>query len=154
MSDNIFNNILLDLNIGNPSQKVQRKIDHYSNCFLMKTYNESLYNTRLYSPISSTSIIHVRDKKFQESFKFEGQNESHIDFWIPDYTDNFNYSKYNYTPVFGTKLSEIKENCPNFFLDVKQKGLIKKLIWTFEYLNDNSGNLVIGEDLTIYNKSK
>ena len=80
LSDNIFNNILLDLNIGNPSQKVQSKIDHYSNCFLMKTYNESLYNTRLYSPISSTSIVHVRDKKFQESFKFESQNENHIDF--------------------------------------------------------------------------
>ena len=129
LSDNIFNNILLDLNIGIPQQKVQSKIDHYSDCFIMETYNEeSLYNKRLYSPISSTSIVHVGGKYFHDTFNFEGQNESHINFWIPDYTYNFNYSKYNYTPVLGTKFSEYKENCPNFFLDIKKKALIKKLI--------------------------
>ena len=154
LSDYIFNNILLDLNIGTPSQKVQSKIDHFSNCFLMEIYNESLYNTRLYSPILSTSIVHVGTKYFHDLFNFEGQNESHINFWIPDSTYNFNYTKYNYTPVFGTNIPKYKENCPNFFLDIKKKGLIKKLIWTFEYIDDNSGNLVIGEDLTIYNKSK
>ena len=154
--DYIFNNILLDLNIGTPSQKVQSKIDHFSNCFLMKIYKEeeSSYNTNLYSPILSTSIIHRVNKYFYDVFNFEGQNESSIEFFITDYTDKFNYSKYDYIPELGMSIPEYTGSCPNCFLDVKKRGLIKKLIWTFEYTNNISGNLVIGEDLSIYNKTK
>ena len=156
LNDNIFNNILLDLNIGTPSQKVQSKIDHNSNCFLMETYQEeeSSHFSNLYFPILSTSIKHFVNKYFYESFNFEGHNESSIEFSIKDYKDGFNYSNYSFTPVLGTNIPQYKGSCPNFFLDVKKQGLIKKLIWTFEYTDKISGNLVIGEDLTVYNKTK
>ena len=156
LNDNIFNNILLDLNIGTPSQKVQSKIDHNSNCFLMETYQEeeSSHFSNLYFPILSTSIKHFVNKYFYESFNFEGHNESSIEFSIKDYKDGFNYSNYSFIPVLGTNIPQYKDSCPNFFLDVKKQGLIKKLIWTFEYTDKISGNLVIGEDLTVYNKTK
>ena len=156
LNDYLFNNILLDLNIGTPLQKVQSKIDHFSNIFLMETYKEeeSSYNLNLYSPILSNSFKHIGSKYFDDIFNFEGQNESSIKFSISDYTLNFNYSKYNYRPVFGTNIPFYKDGYANFFLDIKRQGLIKKLIWTFEFINNISGNLVIGEDLSVYNKTK
>ena len=156
LNDNLFNNILLDLNMGTPSQQVQSKIDYFSECFSMQTYNEeSPPNSKLYSPILSSTIKHRVSKNFLEEFNFENFNETYmIEFSITDYKTKFNYSEYNYIPILGLNIPQYRGNCPNFFLDIKKQGLINKLIWTFEYINNNSGNFVVGEDLSYYNKSK
>ena len=82
-------------------------------------------------------------------------NESYmIEFAFVDYKLDFNYSIYNYVSILGLDIPKLDSNCPNFFIDLKKKGLINKLIWSFEFINNHEGNFIIGEDLSIYNESK
>ena len=78
---------------------------------------------------------------------FKEHNESYlIGFAFVDYKLDFNYSKYNNVSVLGLDIPKLDSNCPNFFVDLKKKGLINKLIWPFEFINDYEGNFIIGED--------
>ena len=156
LNDHLFSDIILNLNIGTPSQNVTSKIDQNSKCFSMEIQNSdtpSYFN--LYSPILSTTITKRTTKLFKDAMNFENHNESYmIDFTIEDATYNFNYSNYSYIPVLGLNIPLLDNNCPNFFVNLKKEGLINELIWALEFINDYEGNLIIGEELPIYNESK
>ena len=156
LNDYIFNNILLNLNIGTPIQNVSSKIELNTNCFLMQINNsDNPYDTNLYSPRFSSSIIKRTSKLFKEALSFNNHNESYlIDFQIPNLDSKANFSDYDYISVIGLDIPQTEGNCPNFFKSLKKQNLIDKFIWTIEYINDNEGNLVIGEDLSVYNSNK
>ena len=156
LNDLLFNDIIIDVNIGTPLQKVPSKIDFNSKCFLMKTQDpDEVYDTNLYSPKLSTTFIKRSSKSFIDNITFESNEGSNtIEFSIVDNGPKFNYSNYDYIPVLGLDIPQFDSNCPNFFINLKKKELINKYIWTIEFINDKEGNLVIGDDLSVYNKSK
>ena len=156
LNDYIYTNILFNLNIGTPSQNITSQIDYNSKCFLMQTQNSETPNdTKLYIPRLSSTIEKRASKNYIDAMNFKGYNESYmIEFAFVDYKLDFNYSEYNYVSILGLDIPKLDSNCPNFFVDIKKKGLINKLIWSFEFINDYEGNFIIGEDLSIYNESK
>ena len=156
LNDHLFSTILLNLNIGSPSQKVTGKVDQYSKCFTLEIINSSSPSyMNLYSPLLSTSIIKRTAKLYYETMNFDNHNESYkIDFTVGEVQSNFNFSNYKYTPVIGLNIPIYDNPCPNFFVNIKKKGLINELIWTIEFVNNSEGNLVIGEDLPNYNDNK
>ena len=140
LNDHIFSNILINLNIGTPSQNVTSQIDYNSNCFFMQTHNsESLFHSNLYSPGLSNTTKKRSNKRFVDNIYLENHNESNkIEFSIIDYQTKFNYTNHNYTPVLGFDIPQSEGNCPNFFINIKKQGLINKYIWTFEFINEKS----------------
>ena len=156
LNDHLFSTILLNLNIGSPSQKVTGKVEQYSKCFAMEIINSTSPSyMNLYSPLLSTTITKRTAKLYYETMNFDNHNESYkIDFTVGEVQSNFNFSNYKYTPVIGLNIPIYDNPCPNFFVNIKKKGLINELIWTIEFVNNSEGNLVIGEDLPNYNDNK
>ena len=159
--DNIKKDIVIDLNIGTPPQKVNGKLDPNSECFLFKINNQSNSNyLKNYFPSNSSSfskknglIIYKPYVYSMDIFHFPQINNNYSLFiFVENYTISKNFS---YIPVLGVNIPKNTfGNCPNFIFDLKNGKIINKVIWSLKYNNKFEGEFIIGDELSQYNPTK
>ena len=158
-NDFFIKELFLQFNIGTPSQQINALIDQNSECFKFKKDKSDIFfsdNYRYY-PLQSSSFYKVKNPVIfspffeisNDHFYFKGMKESFpLEFLIDNYTKLSNNS---YLPVIGLSIPFLYTGipCPNLISSLKKEGLIKKLMWSLIY-NQFGGNLIIGEELSVY----
>ena len=148
--------IILNLNIGTPSQTINSKISQDSNCFILKK-DSSNRNYKYYIPYNSSSfkqlnIIYYNPYKFAtDSFLFSTNKEFSLSFLLEKYTFSINDT---YIGEIGLNNKLLSNVCPNFIADLKNGKIINKLIWSLKYNNKYDGEFIIGDELSEYNSKK
>jgi hypothetical protein len=109
--------------------------------------NSTSFNTK---DISSIDNIY---QLAEDIFTFQSNNTTLL-FFIEKNENITNNA--NYTPVIGLKIPLISAGniCPNFILDLKNKNIIKKYIWSIRYDYKYDGEFTIGDELSVYNSKK
>ena len=152
-------NLFLQFNIGTPLKEINSLIDQNSECFkFIKDKSDDYFsdNYRFY-PFQSSSLYKENNpvifspffEIYIDNFYFKGMNESlPLEFLLDNYTKLSNNS---YLPVIGLSIPFLYTGipCPNLISNLKKYGSIKKILWSLEY-NQFGGNLVIGEELSVY----
>ena len=148
--------------IGEPSQKIRLIIATSYYHFIIANSKEKI--DEIYSNISSsTSSLISYEKKIyyynnykggflaQENFMFYNEKDKkksyiNIPFLINDYDDET-------SGLLGLNLlKERNDEDLNFVKVLLEKKVIASSIWTIKYLNDNEGELIIGDYPHKYNK--
>ena len=156
--------ILLEINIGTPSKKINATLNLKSSCFY---FSNNDLNTNNYYPLKSSSfklngqsniypdlrnandIIYFQDIKRSQKLSFLLINDTDI-----------NIMNNNYMPIIGLDDPYIIYGrsficpCPNILHDLKQAKLIKKKVWTIKYNSKLNGEFIIGDDLSEYDGEK
>ena len=167
-STNFFNDyfikyLILELNIGTPTQKTNSILSLNSSCFKFNkdVSNNSFYpfkssSFKIYDQINeNTHMIYAYDM-----FNFQNIQKGYkLSFLLGDNENIINIDSINnaYIPIIGLNFpySYFTENqCPNFIYILKEINLIKKLIWTIKYNNKYDGEFIIGDDLSGYDPIK
>ena len=153
--------IILDLFIGTPPQKINAKLNPDSECFLFKINQSNSSDIKKYVPNNSSSfsekdglIIYNPYKYARDIFHFPQINKNYSLFiFVENYTNTKNDS---YIPVIGINIPLITFGniCPNFLLDLKNGNIINKIILSIKYNNKYEGELIIGDELSQYNPNK
>ena len=146
--------IILEFNIGTPFQKVNGKLDEKDECFefkLDKIYDD---NNNRYCPNLSSSADKSSTKLIKDTFNFKDSENNYTMNFLLDYGNNKDPLNLTYLPVLGLKVPNLITNCPNLIVNLKKEEIINKLIWTIEFINNNEGNLILGEELSVYDGIK
>ena len=175
---NYFNkNIILSFYLGDPSQKINSIILNNNICFELRNSNNiSISSNNIYSPkySSSFSLLNKQlfftwgitrfmtvgydyisfdknkneNEKYNCSFYFQMTNEENIS--ISEISDKEYFAKISLNkPIYYTGYE-----CPNFITEIKAKANLNKYTFSFEFINANKGNLIIGDELFNYNNKK
>ena len=173
---NYFNkNIILTFYLGEPLQKINSIILNDNVCFELRNSNNiSLTNNNIYSPKDSSSFSLFnkqlffawgktrfmtvgydyisfdknKNEKYNISFYFQMTNEENIS--LSDISDKEYIAKISLNkPIYYTGVE-----CPNFITEIKIKANLEKYTFSFEFINANKGNLIIGDELFNYNNKK
>ena len=152
LNDFYNNQIILDLNIGTPPQKVNGLLDQAEECFkfVINDYDKYFINETYYPNLSS-SFQNIGSTLAKDYISVDKNKESYfLSFSIEKYNINSNLS---YIPKIGLNIPTTmsKKHCVNLISYSKGQKIINELMWTIEYLNDNEGNFIFGDDLTNYN---
>jgi len=156
--------IVFEMSIGNPSQKVNAILNFKSSCFYFSKDNT---NTNNYFPAKSSSFkLNDKSKMY---FNLKNANDiiyfqdidriQKLSFLLMNDTD-INIKNNNYMPIIGLDYPYANYGrfffspCPNFFHDLKQARLIKKMIWTIKFNSKYNGEFIFGGDLSDYNADK
>jgi len=156
--------IFFEINIGNPSQKVNATLNYKSSCFY---FSNNDTNTNNYYPIKSSSFRLNGKSKMNSNLRdandiiyFQDINRiQKISFLLMNDTD-INIKNNNYMPIIGLDFPFVIYGrfffspCPNFFNDLKQARLIKKMIWTIKFNSKYNGEFIFGDELSEYNREK
>ena len=156
--------IFLEMNIGNPSKKINASLNLKSSCFY---FSNDDTNTNNYNPIKSSSFklndkskIYSNLRNANDIIYFQDINRiQKLSFLLMNDTD-INIKNNSYMPIIGLDYPFVTYGrfffspCPNFFYDLKQARLIKKLIWTIKFNSKHDGEFIFGDDLTEYNRDK
>jgi len=175
IQNNFYRNITFDFYIGNPPQKVNGIILNDNLCFEFKiekdlySYNNFFsYINNKYIPNDSSSFS-ILNKELRwnkgtyytlgsDIFKFGNNEESFNLSFLFDKTDKESIDidrikNQKYIAKFGFKIftGYTGDECPNFIVDIKRKANLNKYIISYEFIDDNNGYLVIGDELYNYN---
>ena len=151
--------INLELNIGTPAKKILTKINQDSSCFLFKQ-GTSIKNDYKYFPNNSLSF-NVKDNSLiddiyeiaEDIFTFQTNNNTLL--FYKEKNKNITNNE-SFTPVIGLNIPLISNGniCPNFILDLKNKKIINKLIWSIKFNYKYDGEFIIGDELSVYDSRK
>ena len=128
-------------------------------CFFFKKDN-STKNFYKYFPNNSYSfnlkdniVLYNSYKTAEDIFTFQSKKNKKILFFLENSTNLINDS---YTPIIGLNIPLVLlgNACPNFIIDLKNKKLINKLIWSLKYNNKYDGMFIIGDELSVYDSKK
>ena len=175
IQNNFYKNITFDFFIGNPPQKVNGIIINDNLCFELKiekdlySYNNFFnYLNNKYNPKdSSTFSVINKEKRWSKGqymtlgsdfFKFGNSDEIYNLTYLLNITEeelidineikNQNYLvKFGLNPLTGFSGDE----CPNFFLSIKNAAKLNKFLASYIFIGDNNGYLVLGDELYNYN---
>ena len=171
---NYFNkNLILDFNLGNPIQKINGIFLKNDLCLKLKeqsntsSFLQEKYKPKLSSSFSLTNkpIYHIFQKneymtigydyisfdnkdKYNLSFLFQITEEQNISI------DEISNKEYFAEIGLNKPLYYYRDDCPNFICEIKQKANLTKYTISFEFINSNKGNIVIGDELYKYNNKK
>ena len=173
---NYFNkNLLLTFYLGEPPQKIKSIILNDNVCFELRNSNNlslsknniyspkysssfSLFNKQLFFVWRNTKFMTIgydyisfdknRNEKYNCSFYFQMTNQENIS--ISDISDKEYIAKISLNkPLYYTSYE-----CPNFINEIKSKANLNKYTFSFEFIDGNKGNLIIGDELFNYNNKK
>jgi len=175
IQNNFYRNITFDFYIGNPPQKVNGIILNDNLCFEFKiekdlySYNNFFsYINNKYTP-NDSSTFSILNKELRwnkgnyytlgsDIFKFGNNEESFNLSFLFNKTDKESIDigkikSQEYIAKFGTNIftSYSGDECPNFIVDIKKKARLNKYLISYEFIDDNNGYLVIGDELYNYN---
>ena len=175
IQNNFYRNITFDFYIGNPPQKVNSIILNDNLCFEFKiekdlySYNNFFsYINNKYTPNDSSSFS-ILNKELRwnkgtyytlgsDIFKFGNNEESFNLSFLFNKTDKESIDidrikNQKYIAKFGFNIftSYSGNECPNFIVDIKGKARLNKYLISYEFIDDNNGYLVIGDELYNYN---
>ena len=170
----LYKDIILNFYLGEPPQKLIGIISNDNILLeLIDGKNISSSLSQKYTPKLSTtfSLIHKElydrwkktkyltigydfisfennNQKYNLSFLFQKTEEKKIN--INDIINN------NYIAKIGLKKKDdiTESDYPNFISEIKQKANLNKYILSFEFIESNKGNLIIGDELYNYNHKK
>ena len=155
LNDFYIKQIILELNIGTPPQKVNGLLDQAEECFKFVTNDyDKYFINETYYPNLSSSFQNIGSTLAKDYISVDKNKESYfLSFSIEKYNINSNLS---YIPKIGLNIPTLFpiNTCPNLIAFFKKENLIKELMWTIEYTNENGGNFVFGDDLTNYDEIK
>lgn len=152
----IYNELIINLNIGNPIQRIKGIIDfHYPNLYIPNiivngTYNENKSNSYIYINKSDTDFIYngfiFTPIKSKEKLFIKNKNDeiTFNNFSFNLLTSNKSNSKLE-NAILGLKLEE-KEH--NFIYQLKEKYII-----TYNFKEEIKGDLILGAFPHEINKS-
>ena len=163
-NDYFNRSILLEMNIGTPSNKINAALNIKTSCFYFSS-NDS--NNNNYYPIKSSSFkLEGKSERYKDLrnandiiyFQDIKQNQT-LSFLLMNDTD-INIMNNNYMPIIGLDYPYVTYGrlffspCPNIFHDLKQAKIIKKKIWSIKFNSKNNGEFIIGGELFEYNEEK
>ena len=155
LNDFYIKQIILDLNIGTPPQKVNCILDQVDECLRFVLNNNNKYSiNETYFPDLSSSFKFIGMNLVKDYIYFNNNRVNLLPFFTMEkYLVNKNLS---YIPKIGLNIPTTmsKKHCVNLISYSKGQKIINELMWTIEYLNDNEGNFIFGDDLTNYNSIK
>ena len=155
LNDFYIKQIILDLNIGTPPQKVNCILDQVDECLRFVLNNNNKYSiNETYFPDLSSSFKFIGMNLVKDYIYFNNNRVNLLPFFTMEkYLVNKNLS---YIPKIGLNIPATmsKKHCVNLISYSKGQKIINELKWTIEYLNDNEGNFIYGDDLTNYNRIK
>ena len=175
IKNNYLKNLILYFNLGSPFQKINGFILNDNLCFELKEKsNISSINLQdKYKPKDSSSftffkrvIYHTyQNNEYMnigyDFISFENNPEKqNISFLFlqsedPNKTiDDFSDKEYFAKIGLDKPLYYYHDNCPNFICEIKEKFSLNKYTISFEFINSNKGNLIIGNELYFYNHKK
>ena len=134
--ENLKNNIIiLELNIGTPSSKIDSLINLDSSYFIFnkKDLNEKPLINNYYFPNKSMSFNLAKKSNTQivsnhlisagDIFTFNNNEKCKINFLLKNDINNINLLSYNFLPEIGLGFpkTDMKNNNQNLLLDLKKK---------------------------------
>ena len=166
--------IIVNFYLGEPPQKIIGIISN-DNIFLELIDANNITNSisHKYNPRQSTSFSLIH-KELYERYKktkyltigfdyisFENNNEKYNLSLLFQITEDKNFNKNdiinnNYIAKIGLKKKDdITESVyPKFLTEIKKKANLNKYTISFEFIEKNKGNLIIGDELYNYNHKK
>ena len=153
--------LILQMTIGSPVQKVDTYLNPDSSCFqLISSESNSINN---YYPYKSTSFNQNQIEKISPNLK----SVNDIIIFAPNETYKMNFvfkndEKLNenaenesFIPEIGINIPNIYSgiviySCPNFIYDLRNEKAIDKTIFSIKYDNRYGGKFIIGGDLSKY----
>ena len=155
LKDFFLKEIILQFNIGTPFQKVNGILDEKEEDFkfkLSKIYND---NNNRYCPNLSSSAYKSVGKLMKDKINFKDPENDYFIYFSLEYGNYKNPLDLTYLPVLGLKIPDYYDtSSKNLIIKFKKEGIINKLIWTIEYINNYEGNLILGEELSVYDGIK
>jgi len=156
--------IIFEMNIGTPSKKVNATLNIKSPCFY---FSKDDTNNNNYYPVKSSSFkLNGKSKMYpnlrnaNDIIYFQDiKRIQKLSFLLMNGTD-LNIKNNNYMPIIGLDYPYANYGrfffspCSNFFHDLKQARLIKKMIWTIKFNSKYNGEFIFGGDLSEYNVDK
>ena len=156
LKDFFLKELILQFNIGTPFQKVNGILDEKEEGFkfiLDKIYNDN--NNNRYCPNLSTSAYKSDGKLMRDKINFKDQENDYIVYFSLEYGKYKNPLDLTYLPVLVLKIPDFPYfSSKSLIIKFKKEGIINKLIWTIEYINNYEGHLILGEELSIYDGIK
>ena len=167
-----YKNIILDFSIGENPQITNGIINKDLPCFeLIEEKNISFDKNSLkfFSPRKSTSVklrkevikISYQPDEYMalgsDFFSFNEKNNMSFLFKHVKNEDEINFDEIknnNYIVKIGMILPSREMKCPQFFHDVKKVANLSKYIISFEFDENNKGNLIFGDELFNYKNTK
>ena len=173
-----YKNIILNFSVGENPQSTSGIINQDLTCFEFiedKNISFDKSSLKFYSPKKSSSLL-IKKEVIKVSYQPDEYMVLGSDYFLFDekYNMSFLFKKTknedeinldeikgkNYIAKLGMILPSreiaLKDNCPQFFHDVKKIANLSKYIVSFEFNeeNNNKGNLVFGDELYNYNIKK
>ena len=172
IKNHFIKNLILNFNLGNPFQKINGIIEKNNLCFELKDGNNSSisfqekYIPKQSSSFSLTSkpIYRTYKKDFMiigyDFISFGNKNKYNMSFLL-QITEEENitieyFKNKGYFAKIGINkpIYYSRDDCPNFISEIKQKANLSNYILSFEFINSNKGNIIIGDELYRYNNKK
>ena len=172
IKNHLIKKLILDFNLGSPFQKINGIIEKNDLCFELKDgINASKSIQEKYMPKQSSSfsltskpIYRTYKKDFMiigyDFISFDDKNKYNLSFLL-QITEEENITAENiankgYFAKIGLNkpIYYSRDDCPNFISDIKQKANLSNYVLSFEFINSNKGNLIIGDELYSYNNKK
>ena len=151
--------LLLQMNIGTPSQKINAYLNQDSSCFQF-IFSES-NSAENYYPDKSTSIninqnpnVSPNLKSVNDIINFSS-NETYKMNFVFTKDININLNNKSFIPEIGLNIPMSYSgndiySCPNFIYDLRNIKAIDKRVFSIKYHNKFEGEFIIGNDLTKY----
>ena len=106
------------------------------------------YSKKDYMIVGYDFISFDKENKFNLSFLFQITEEENI-------TNEYISNKEYFAKIGLNKpIYYYRDDCPNFISDIKEKANLSKYTLSFEFINQNKGKIIIGDELYKYNKKK
>ena len=181
LNDFLNNTIFINLNMGTPLQNVKLILDPYEKCFTFnknnKLLNYNLQKNNISNIIEITTYnknISVTVEKSKENYNYFNNEYEELceDFYLYQYNDFINKTNDNTNStislnfLFENKKTEEEIvygkiglnmnnkqdiNCPRFIYSLKNKNILDKYIWHFDFYSHFHGFFYLGPEPHFYN---
>ena len=160
LKENLKKDLIIELNIGSPPKKISSILKSDSGCFQFLLSDQNTLNN--YFPNeSSTFKLKNKDNSFpyyedaEDVFYFgNNNNESHKISFIIEQSNKIFMNNKSFTPEIGLNIPMILPGfifrCPCLLYELYNKNIIRKRIFSVKFNNKYDGQLIIGNDLTVY----
>ena len=159
LNENYKKNVFLELNIGTPSQKVTTFLNQSSSCFQLTPHEKisnsdyNFFNQEKSSTFEINPNKNLLSNLYSASELFNFSLNQHYKLNI-ELGEGIN-KRINSTLISGLGVkppTPFLNACPNLFDNLKNIDAIDKKILSIKYNNKFGGEIIIGNDLSIYDK--
>ena len=160
LNENYKKNLILELNIGTPSQKVTSFLNQSSCCFQLTSLNKINKTTdsphNFFNPGKSTSFEMNPKKNIltdlysaHDMFNF-GLNQIYkLNFELAEGINKESNS--SIISLIGVKpVTPFLNLCPNLFDNLKNRDIIDKKVFSIRYDSKYNGQIIIGNELSVF----